>query len=389
MNYIYFILTFLIRLIIFLIPRNKNIWIFGAWYGTKYSDNPKFLYEFITCESINIEAIWVCKEKSLHVKLKSEGVKSVYAYSLAGVYYHCRAGVAIINQSCKSDLLECLVSWNVKLVQLWHGTPLKKIGTDAIANVNGWRNTLRKLKVFLDVKYDLVTSTGNECSDKFKSAFSLTDNEVKVTGFPRNEVFRQNTIFNKDTLFKCIYMPTFRGQVGSEFTLLKESDLLRINSEIERQGIEITLRPHPVNVMTEKYVNIVDTLSNIQISNCHDIYSEIGSYDCLITDFSSIYFDFLLSNKPIVFFPYEIENYKKNDRSLYYEYNDVTIAPYSNTWAQVLERLIEINKFGVDSEYSQKYNELRKQFHNNLPNHFSLNVVEEIYMLLGLQFRSK
>jgi CDP-glycerol glycerophosphotransferase (TagB/SpsB family) len=389
MQYIYFLLNFFTRLIILLIPRNKNIWIFGAWYGTKYSDNPKFLFEFTVRECKDIKAIWICKEKSLHLKLKSEGLASVYAYSLKGIYYHCRAGVAIINQSCESDLIGCLISWNVKLVQLWHGIPLKKIGLDAITTVGGFRTAFRGLKRSLGLEYDLVTSTGHECSVKFESAFLLTGDEIKITGFPRNEVFNQKRTPSKSFLFKCIYMPTFRGFPGSEFTLLKETELSKINSQLEAKGIEITIRPHPVNVLTERYISLVSSLSNIKISNCDDIYSDIGTYDCLITDFSSIYFDFLLSNKPIVFFPYEMDNYKKNDRSLYYEYADVTIEPYCNTWSQVLDRVVEISKHGVDDKYSHQYKKLRNIFHSDISQNFCLNVVTEIYALLNVKFTKK
>ncbi len=104
--------------------------------------------------------------------------------------------------------------------------------------------------------------------------------------------------------------------------------------------------------------------SNIFISREDDIYENINDYDCLITDFSSIYLDYIISNKPIVFSPFDFDSYIEQDRELYYKYEDVTISPYCFDWHMVVERVISLKTFGFTEEEERKYKKIRDLFHN-------------------------
>jgi CDP-glycerol glycerophosphotransferase len=101
----------------------------------------------------------------------------------------------------------------------------------------------------------------------------------------------------------------------------------------------------------------------IHIDNTPDIYETINRYDCLITDYSSIYFDFLLTNKPIVFSAFDLEVYKKNERQLYFDFDEVTLNPNCLNWTEVIERVIDLKENDMTDEYKQAYFLLKEKFH--------------------------
>ncbi len=127
-------LSILIRPIFFLfstiIPKNKKIWVFGAWFGMKYADNSKYLYKYVTANHKEIIAVWVCKDKRLVNELRNSHINAYYYCSLLGIWYQCRAGFIFVTHAIYSDLNTYCISPLTKRIQLWHGIPLKKIGYD-------------------------------------------------------------------------------------------------------------------------------------------------------------------------------------------------------------------------------------------------------------------
>jgi CDP-glycerol glycerophosphotransferase len=122
---------------------------------------------------------------------------------------------------------------------------------------------------------------------------------------------------------------------------------------------------HPVNLPPKSLIKQMQNSKNICLDSGGDIYESISEYDCLITDYSSIYFDFLLSNKPIIFAPFDLQEYKQKERSLYFEFEEVTIKPYCYNWGEVVERIILLKREGAPNEYKQQYQLLKDTFHDN------------------------
>ncbi len=92
-----------------------------------------------------------------------------------------------------------------------------------------------------------------------------------------------------------------------------------------------------------------------------DIYTVLNEFDCLITDYSSIYFDFLLTDKPIIFAPFDFKWYISNDRELYFDYKKVTPGPTCSNWKEVIDsiKVIKDNSHKYENELS----ELKMKFH--------------------------
>ena len=134
LKYLSFVLFNPIWYLQLLIPRNKKTWIFGAWFGEKYSDNARALFEYVLSHDNSINVIWLTRNNSVKNKLKSEGKKCYSINSFQGIKYSLLADKIIIS-SGKKDINQFFIN-GAKIIQLWHGAPMKKIGFDDKYHIN-------------------------------------------------------------------------------------------------------------------------------------------------------------------------------------------------------------------------------------------------------------
>ena len=221
--FFHFILFFFIPLWLLqrLIPRKKNLWVFGAWHGRKFSDNSKELFLKIANDHKDIKPVWLSRDKRIINHLRKKGFKSYKINSYKGILNSLRAKVIIISSS-KSDINPFFIN-GAKLIQIWHGAPMKKIGMSMKIS--------KRRKIFLEIQkklfpfkyeytYDYVVST-SDCFDKILSESLLVpSSNIIVSGYPRNDIlfkknFEHNMIQKWNQKFdypkKIIYLPTFRS----------------------------------------------------------------------------------------------------------------------------------------------------------------------------------
>jgi CDP-glycerol glycerophosphotransferase (TagB/SpsB family) len=130
-----------------MIPKNKNIWIFGAWFGDKYADNSKFLFEYVNEYHPSIRAVWLTNSEDIVDQLKEKDYEVYKKYSFKSILLGVRAQYSIFVHSNFVDCMPFLNNKQTKLIQLWHGSPIKKIGYDT--------EIIRKNKSFDKFKYTL------------------------------------------------------------------------------------------------------------------------------------------------------------------------------------------------------------------------------------------
>jgi len=111
-----------------------------------------------------------------------------------------------------------------------------------------------------------------------------------------------------------------------------------------------------------------------------DIYPLVKETDILITDYSSIYFDFLILDRPIIFAPFDIEQYVKSDRALYYDYYDVTPGPKAKNWPEVFRQIEEEIQ---EDHWKTKRNIICHRFNKYVDNKSSERVFKVIQDLLN------
>lgn len=367
------ILNGLFYLISKLIPKKNTIWVFGAWFGQRYSDNPKAFFEYINHHQNHVNAIWISKDPLVVADVRKLGFKSYTETSFLGLWYQLRAKYAFVCQALQDDIFAPCIGKRTKVINLWHGLPLKKIMYDVfgdkIKTKNKWGKFVDAISPYDKVRNDYLIATSTETQNTLSQAFRLPKNRTLITGFPRNDTFLNSSIIAEDKPFQCIYMPTFRGGMGTECDLFAQYgfDIQQIDTTLKANNIVLVLRMHPVNKPPKYIIEEINNSSSISIDSTADIFDSIAYYDCMITDYSGGYFDFLLTGRPILFAPFDLEKYKKQERDLYYPYEDVTLCPYSYSWPELIENLVSVKQGDLLTGYQQAYEDLKQRFHQPLP----------------------
>lgn len=366
-----------------IVPKKKGVWVFGSWFGKKYSDNSRYFFEFCNKKKA-IRPIWITKNREVEQRIKVGGGEAYYYLSIKGIFYQLISEFVFITQSVRSDLLPCCIGRKTKIVQMWHGLALKKIMYDVEGSRSISGEVRDKLFPFLKYRQDFVIATSDETSKVFSSAFRISRDKVLATGMPRNDVFR-SSLDKKDEIYRVIYMPTFRGGIGDEINLFDDYkfDVERVNETLKENRVELSIRLHPVNSPPKIISDMIEKSSNIKFSKEEDIYDIINSFDCLITDFSSVYLDYILTGKHIIFSPFDFDRYTQNDRELYYDYESVTIAPYCYDWDMVINRVVRLKTVGYTNIELVKYRKISDIFHEKTITSSS----ENIYNYLISNFR--
>nr|WP_252728563.1 CDP-glycerol glycerophosphotransferase family protein [Alteromonas sp. C1M14] len=363
-NYLFYILGNLI-------PKDEKVWVFGAWFGQKFNDNPKAFFEYVNKKhNQKYKTIWITKNSDVIHQVREAGGLAYHEQSARGIWCQLRASKAIICQSLHDDVFSPCIGKKTKVIQLWHGIPLKKIMFDVFADRKKKKNAFGRFVDFMSPynrhRNDVVIATSPLTQKILAQAFRVDEAQVLPCGFPRNDVFFTTDNNTENDRFRCIYMPTFRGGMASECDLFERYgfDFEHIERQLTKHNIELTLRMHPVNKPPANIVQKIKNSKVIKLDSGNDIYDSISQYDCLISDYSSIYFDFLLSDKPIVFAPFDLDEYKKRERSLYFEFEAVTLKPYCYSWGEIIHRLISLKENEIDEKYKNEYQRLKEKFHN-------------------------
>lgn len=372
-----------------LVPKDRTLWLFSAWNGKRFSDNPKYIYKHLISSNSPIRAVWVTRDRKLHDAMRAQNLPVVYALSIEGIVHQLRAGAVVFTHSVDWDYVSAFVGRQVKRIQTWHGMPIKKIGFDDARDRNArLKARLNNLLMpYKNERFDLVVSGSEADKSKYHTAFDVALEKIRVTGYPRNdEIVKSITQPGLATQKRIIYMPTFRGAVGSEFALLQGSgfDYAKADALMRDIGATLYIKLHPVQVFSQADLDAMARCANVKpLFNDGDIYEQIGNYDILITDYSGIYFDFLITGKPIIMAPFDLEEYVSKDRELYYPYNNICPDPPCFTWNEVFARLRQLST--GEAVDPTRYFRLQKQFHQFLDDRSSERVVNEIKHLVGIE----
>ncbi len=205
-------------------------------------------------------------------------------------------------------------------VNTWHGTPLKTLGFDIPKGGYTMGNIQRN---FLMVDY--LTAPSDYFTEKILSAYHvdrLYPGKILHSGYPRNAVFFDEGLrditrkrFGLEGYQVIVYMPTWRGgHTSPETSGLLQKHLLSINADLMENQI-LYVKLHNM----DRQSVCVDNLAHVRhFPQDIDCYQFLTAADCLITDYSSIFFDFANTGRKIVLFPYDKEQYLK-DRNLYFD----------------------------------------------------------------------
>jgi Putative glycosyl/glycerophosphate transferases involved in teichoic acid biosynthesis TagF/TagB/EpsJ/RodC len=357
---------------------NKNqiddkIIIFEAYQGRQWSCSPKALYEAVINDTVYCEYTKVIcfrkpekyielaeNDKTILVKFRS---KDYYRYYATAKYW-------ISNSNLPMEIIKKIEQL---YIQTWHGTPLKKIGCDL--KINDRPDTslvqIHKKYIFEGKKADIFLSPSPFYTEKIRSAFLIPNGKIGELGYPRNDSLYNINDENLNELKRKIgikedkkvilYAPTWRDNqfkltLGSTYDIEMNFDLL---ADRLKDTHVILFRAHYLianNFDFNKHKGFV-----IDVSNVDDINELYSISDTLITDYSSVFFDYANLKRPIIFYMYDYESYKNQIRDFYIDISELPGHIVYNM-EELLEELLSVVQNNIDSfeMFNNKYNPYSK-----------------------------
>lgn len=386
-----------------IIPRNKKIWLFGSTFGNRYADNPRYLFQYCSQKKmeLGIRPIWISRKHDIVEHLRKNGCESYYYHSLKGIWYALRGKVYIYDNYSK-DINFWQSAGSVK-INMWHGIPLKKIQADNIHDYyrnprNWWERWTNIPRNISDEKpRDYVLTTSENLVEIFSSAFRTRN--VLTSGYARTDYLISDEINNLllpveqieekevlDFLYSknsgkiVYYMPTFRD---SEVKFFEVMDLDLFQIFLEKNHILFCIKLHPKSKLRKEFAKI--SYRNIKIVHADsDPYVILKKTDVLVTDYSSIYFDFLLLDRPIVFFDYDLAEYLTKSREMYFEYEKVTPGEKAKDMKVLMEAILRgiSEDKAYHSEYKEYRKKIKKRMFDNSENVSSQRLFQDICTIL-------
>jgi CDP-glycerol glycerophosphotransferase (TagB/SpsB family) len=336
------LIQFLCYLISFLPKRNKSIWVFGS-FGD-FNDNSRYLFEYVSRVHPEIRCVWI-SPRYKSVLLASKFGEAYSTNSLTGFSILMKAGVYIYSAYVRD--ICWYTSGSAYKVNLWHGIPLKKIEFDIrtppLVNVFHNATLLDKFKhPHAHIKHDLVLSPSKYVAEySFISAFRLVDiSEVIINQYPRvTNIEHMAKGYLKDTLSgkNFLYAPTWRDS-GDDFIESSRIDFNLLENTLAKYNATLIVKLHPAT-------NIVCNMENYKhislAENNLDPCELMVQADCLITDYSSMYFDYLVLDRPIIFFAFDKDDYLR-EREFYFNFDDNTPGPKVYNFSSLLSEISNV-----------------------------------------------
>ncbi len=352
------ILIFFDTLIVFIdyiIPKDNNLIVFGSNTGEYPAGDPKALHDYIIMNYPEIKVYYYIPfNKKLVPKKRIQ-----YILSFAKIFFTSKF---LISSHPPRDFFP--YSWSNKkiFINTWHGTPLKAMfyadtgeSRDGLINIQLLNKKTTKFLVASELESKLI-----------KYCFRLDLNKFLFLGHPRNDLLLKNNLELEQKIKKSfpsfkkilLYCPTYRRDSSSLFFPFSDFDLDYLNEYLEKNELIMLVRGHlfnPIhsNIYSKRIINF-----NFEIANDINLYLPL--IDILITDYSSIYIDYLLLNRPCIFIPYDYKEYISK-RGLLLDYNKFTPGPKCNTFKDVIDAIEQYNS-GIDI-YTEKRERLRILFH--------------------------
>ncbi|MGM0607776.1 MAG: CDP-glycerol glycerophosphotransferase family protein [Candidatus Muiribacteriota bacterium] len=315
--------------------RKKNRWIFIGRDDGRFLDNVKYFYLYVSENKKEIDYYFLTQNFEHYVYLKKNNIRVIFHPTLKSFYKLLTCDKVIVDSDQWTDIFKYQILWKVFKVQLWHGSGLKRIELDNPKSrpFRKWRKITGR---FAD--YNLITASSEFfAKNYFKKAFNYW--KMEVTGFPRNDIFfnmRDKNLINVDlkTYLKCqklkkegkrivLWAPTFRDTGGDPLSDGAVS-FNRLSEFADKNNLIFVFKFHP----HPKFKYLSYNSNNIFFyDNSKDVYPFMRLCDLLITDYSSIYIDYLLSHKPVLFFCYDFEKYTGKDRDIKFDYNFFGCGP--------------------------------------------------------------
>lgn len=338
----------------YIIPKEKNtIGFVSLQFRGKFSGNNKALFLYIQ-ENLEllpkgVKVFYITNQKTTYDLLKSKGFEVKYSkyfwlWDLVRAEY-------IITDGARSFI----GLGKFKIVQLWHGSGYKKIGLSYSGKKN---NNLRHFHLKRFFNKMVLVCAASEMDKKLKiDAFQ--NEKVVITGSPCNDLLYLDNKSNIDNLNIILYAPTFRDIQGN-FSAFSDDGWMKMNDLMQRTNNVFWVKRHPgdYKLIVPNHLPFIRDVTNAT----EDIQELLRNTKLLITDYSAISSDYSFTERPIIFYTYDFEEYLNSSRTFYYDIKSLLPGPFAVNEIQLFNLLEDISWF-TDEGYQNRYNIFRSNFH--------------------------
>lgn len=331
-----------------ILPVNKKVILFESNLGRNYTGNPRAIYEEMVRQGLDrkYRCYFILEKPDTPLPGTAKGVKRnrflyFYLFAIAGVWiFDTRHPRYIIKRP------------QTKYIQTWHGTPLKKLALDMdtvhMAGEKGIDNYKKNFYENTRV-WDYLISQNRFSTEIFRRAFAFNKTMLEI-GYPRNDVlFAKNNPEDILALKKelglptdkkiILYAPTWRD---NEFY---GKGAYKFNPPLDFAKLREALQEDTVLIVKYHYL-IMDKIDWSPykgfIYSCDLSYDISALYlvaDMMITDYSSVMFDYSLLKRPMLFYCYDLEEYKDTLRGFYFDFIEEAPGPITRTTEELIDAI--------------------------------------------------
>ncbi|WSY82454.1 bifunctional glycosyltransferase family 2 protein/CDP-glycerol:glycerophosphate glycerophosphotransferase [Streptomyces sp. NBC_00876] len=303
--------------------------LYSSFDGRQFSDSPRAVYEELVRRDAGLEHLWVVRDQQAIVPA---GAKAVEHGSVAWHEALARSRHIVTNTQ--------LPEWfqrreDQTVVQTWHGTPLKRIGLELAGTVQANAAYIATLKERAR-QWSFLVSPNTYSTPVLRRSFGF-EGEVLECGYPRNDLFHAADRAKVADAVRerlgipqgkkvVLYAPTWREDQrlgGGRYSLGLQLDLAAAEREL---GADTVL-------LVRRHYMVTDRLPDSGTGFVRDVsrYPDVGELmlisDALVTDYSSLMFDFAQTGRPMLFHTYDLEHYRDTLRGFSFDFESRAPGP--------------------------------------------------------------
>lgn len=359
------LLILLCKSIAGVIPKDRKLVLFGAWFGQKYADNTKYLFEFCLGRS-EVNPVWFTKSKSVFAYLSKQGKPVVYSKTLKGLFTQMRARM-LVSTVDYGDFNYYFIS-NCIIFDQGHGVAIKH------SHDFGYES---KYQMFFDRLIHInveryACATNPSLVEMVQDEVMIPNDHIVYANMARTDALFDDNIYDKRNDFLnsiinnrivIVYAPTHRMQGKIAVRVEELFDLSEIQKLCERFNAVFIIKKHFYHRTEKTELERFDRIFDITNEDI-ETQSLLCMTDILISDYSAIYIDFLATDRPIILYPYDYEEFCSSIRGLFLRMEDNPVGYKAKNQKELSECLENVLIDPNDTMHAEGRDYLRKRYYN-------------------------
>jgi len=370
------------------LPRKKDIWLFSAWQGNKYRGKTRYFFEYMSSvHSGEVRSVWITNDKEVRNRIRKDGNLCYKMMSLQGIFLQIRSSCFFVSHG-SVDFIPFL-SKSAKVVKLGHATyPIKKSGVSDFINKC---SLVKKLYLWTAVPYsyllknlvDYEVASSEESAQKSGAIYQNPELKVLPLGSSKVEYLRSLSTDRLSVLSEIageppfsvnkliVFFPTWRAD--DEFCIFDHGfDLQRFQFELEQNSAVLLVSFHPYDVEKRKHqLPISPRIIHFEPKG-DEVDRILAVTDVFVTDFSSLFADFLIFDRPMIFAQFDKNGYV--DKNM-----EIDLLPEQLPGAVVEDWKALENHLFISIDQTDNFLSCRKQWINRVYGNSSIDANKKIF----------